>query len=237
MNFKLTTKKGFFLAIVALLGACALTTIGLLRRGMSHDVADAPPFAPTKPSKVAAAHTIDPRSKTNNNIAPQEVDALAEEKQAFFAEKNFNWELLKAGPTKPLFLFWVDRLASKNEAKAMEAFKAFSEVCRVPRSVFSPKWSKDIIEIAGFFSTNHRMASRSFYQMEGIPQVQKICEAVIPRLENAELREDALRILNRATMDVYEEKDAAWWLADFKNSKFGGFLQGLPKAQWINRPE
>ncbi len=228
-----------FIIILALL--IALILWALVTNGTFQRDARKPNIVPPAslqhsrmPPPVSSPRQAETASTIGNTIATETLD---EEKERYFAEKNLNWKLLQQGITKPEFFFWVDRLSSKDEAKAMEAFGSFSEVCKLPRSVFSEKWPQDLREIGAFFSQNHRMASRDFYSMEGVPQIAKICDAVIPRLVDEELRESALKILNRATMDVYAAKDAAWWLSGFQNSKFAGFLQGLPREQWIHRPE
>jgi hypothetical protein len=234
MIFKLTSKRSLSILVLALVSTWGWIAVGW--RSGRHIPNEIPIREEIDLPSTTSVHALD-SNNTPNNSTLIEPDSLDKEKGRFFAKKNLNWKLLQQGITKPVLFFWIDRLSAQDETKAMEAFIAFSKACSLPYFVGPGEGSQDIATMCSFFSLNQKMASSDFYAMKGVPLIAKICDAVIPRLANEELRDDALKILNRATMDVYEEKDAAWWLADFKNSKFGGFLQGLPKAQWINRPE
>ena len=50
-------------------------------------------------------------------------------------------------------------------------------------------------------------------------------------------QEAVLKVLNLFSMEVYEDRNAGWWVTKFHSSKLAAILSKKPREEWIILPE
>ncbi len=174
-------------------------------------------------------------------------DSFQEEKDQFFQSHGITAaaiykEKMERTAESPTFRFYVDRLKHQDSEKADEAFRLFLSAVP-PRAIWEmdEELRKDSDFLAIVF---HNMElpfvlskpSENSFPVERVasPFLYELVVNLIPRLADPGQQNDALRLINKATLDYYADKEIAWWGESFQESEFAQLLL-QPKTARIER--
>ena len=172
---------------------------------------------------------------------------LEEERSEFYRQHDLDPSVVLYPPDVPApFLFWADRLESESADKAEEAFLKFVEVAqtsihRLPSADFGSDvngiHSVAFMNFTYFETREDVIGQPGVRPLTGIPQINVIISACMKRLSDPARETDALKVLNLFTLNVYDGKEAEWWVNHFQDSKLRAILDGRPRHEWVDLPE
>ena len=172
---------------------------------------------------------------------------LEQERAEFYRQHDLDPSVVLYPPDVPApFLFWANRLESDSADKAEEAFLKFVEVAqtsihRLPSADFGSDvngiHSVAFMNFTYFETREDVIGQPGVRPLTGIPQINVIISACMKRLSDPARETDALKVLNLFTLNVYDGKEAQWWLNHFQHSKLRAILDGRPRHEWVDLPE
>lgn len=179
--------------------------------------------------------------KFNSPNEKENLEILKGEQLAYFSEHG-----MTPGEIS-LYHFWVDRLSHPDSKKADEAFSLFLQSAVLPIEQIPDSDEPDDVKLIKIMAARDFFGNRNIQETVGLDAnfsfmnreaTIKVLDACIGRLQReGQSQEAVLKVLNLFSMEVYEDRNAGWWVTKFHSSKLAAILSKKPREEWIILPE